>query len=224
MPAPITFVIPGVRTEGATRGARAAVSPVDPSIGQLKTSVTVTAERSAGDSNVRAEAVPGEDFVVLDIAGGPSLWLHPETAQELLQSQHDPLLARGGPTASPGEVVVPARLRWRLEEAAPAAGVTRGSFLGDVGLKAFHVITGIVEDKAADFAAEKIVEIVDSQVKEGVYKLQPDKLDPLKESPVAGGDADSLVLIHGTFSSTSGTFGKLWSEHPQLVAQLFKQF
>src|SRR5215216_5935823 len=107
MPAPITFVIPGVEAGGAARGARAAVSPVAPSIGHLKTSVTVTVQRGAGDPNVRAEAVPGEDFVVLDIAGGPSLWLHPETAQELLQSQHDPLLARGGPPASPGEVVVP---------------------------------------------------------------------------------------------------------------------
>jgi pimeloyl-ACP methyl ester carboxylesterase/tetratricopeptide (TPR) repeat protein len=203
------------------------VSVVDPSIGHLKTTVTVTTQRGAGDTNVRAEAVPGKDFVVLDIAGGPSLWLHPETAQELLQSQHDPLVARGGTTTTTGEVVVPARLRWRLEEAAPAAGATRGSFLGDVGLKAFHVITGIVEDEAADFAAEKIAEIVDSQVKPGVYQLQADKLVPLKdqdESPIAPGKADSLVLIHGTFSNTSGTFGKLWSEHPQLVAQLFKQF
>ena len=107
------------------------------------------------------------------------------------------------------------------------AGATRGSFLGDVRFEAFHVITGIAEDEAADFVASKVVETVDSQVNQGVYKLKPDKLDPLKEfepSPIAGGEVVSLVLIHGTFSSTSGTFGKLWSEHPQLVAQLFKRF
>jgi pimeloyl-ACP methyl ester carboxylesterase/tetratricopeptide (TPR) repeat protein len=224
MPSSITFVVPGVEAGGETRGARAAVSPVHPSIGRLKTSVTVTTQRGAGDSNVEVKADLDKDFVVLDIAGGPSLWLHPETAQELLQSQHDPLLARGRATTT-GEVVVPARLRWRLEEAAPAAGATRGSFLGDVGLQAFHIVTGIAEDKAADFAAEKIVEIVDSQVVPGVYQLQPDKLGPLKDpDDIAGGDAASLVLIHGTFSSTSGTFAKLWSEHPQLVARLFKQF
>lgn len=224
MSAPITFLIPGVSADGSTRGARAAAPP---SIGHLKASVTVTAQRGAGDSNVRTEAIPGEDIVVLDIAGGPSLWLHPETARDLLQSQHDPLLARGGASLATGEVPVPARLRWRLEDAAPVAGATRGAFLGDVQVQAVHIITGIVEDKAADFVASKVVKAFDSQVDPGVYRLQSETLDSLKgrpTSPIAGGDEASLVLVHGTFSQTSGTFGKLWSEHPQLVDQLFKRF
>ena len=32
------------------------------------------------------------------------------------------------------------------------------------------------------------------------------------------------MLIHGTFSETTGTFGKLWKEHPQLVDRLFDRF
>ena len=124
MSAPITFVIAGVSGDGSTRGARSAAPP---SIGHLKASVSLTAQRGAGDSNIRAEAIPGEDIVVLDIAGGPSLWLHPGTAQDLLQSQNDPLLARGGASLAAGEVPVPARLRWRLEDAAPVAGATRGA-------------------------------------------------------------------------------------------------
>jgi hypothetical protein len=82
MSAPITFVVPGVSADGSTRGARAAAPP---SIGHLKASVTVTAQRSAGDSNIRTQAVPGEEIVVIDIAGGPSLWLHPESARDLLR-------------------------------------------------------------------------------------------------------------------------------------------
>src|SRR4029077_8116220 len=37
-------------------------------------------------------------------------------------------------------------------------------------------------------------------------------------------DAASLVLVHGTFSETSGTFGKLWVEHPRLVRSLFTAY
>jgi tetratricopeptide (TPR) repeat protein len=105
-------------------------------------------------------------------------------------------------------------------------GATRG-FLGDVQVQAVHVITGIVEDKAADFVASKVVQAFDSQVDPGVYQLRPDTLDSLKERPkslITDGDEASLVLIHGTFSQTPGTFGKLWREHPQLVGQLFKSF
>ena len=117
MAAPVTFVVPGVRADrGATRGAGGAAFP----IGRAKDSITITAQRAAGESEVRTTAIPGEDVVVIEVAGGPELWLHPDTARDLLQSQHDPLLARGGAALAPGEVGVPARLRWRLEEGAPA--------------------------------------------------------------------------------------------------------
>ncbi|MBN9990792.1 hypothetical protein JND45_15770, partial [Listeria monocytogenes] len=84
-----------------------------------------------------------------------------------------------------------------------------------------------VEDKAAAFVASKVVKSFDSQVDPGVYRLQPDKLEPLKgrdTSAIAADDGASLVLIHGTFSQTTGTFGKLWTEHPELVAALFKSY
>ncbi|WP_316224880.1 MULTISPECIES: CHAT domain-containing protein [unclassified Bradyrhizobium] len=222
MSAPITFVITGVRADGATRGARTAVPSAK---GRLKDSAILTAQRGAGDSEIRSSAVPGEDIVIIDIASGPSLWLHPESARDLLQSQHDPL-ARGASPLSPGEVRVPSRLRWRLEEATSAPRGAR-SFLGDVQVQAVHLVTGIIEDKAADFVASKVVKAFDSQVDPGVYRLQPDVLEPLKgraTSPITDGSAPSLVLIHGTFSQTSGTFGKLWTEHPQLVDLLFKRF
>jgi hypothetical protein len=192
----------------------------------VKASVTVTAQRGPGESNIQTQAVPGEDIVVVDIAGGPSLWLHPETARDLLESQYDPLLAREVAPLGAGEVRVPARLRWRLEDATPVSPVTR-SFLGDVQVQAVHVITGIVEDQAADFVASKVVRAFDSQVDPGVYRLRPDSLDSLQGHPkslIADGDEVSLVLIHGTFSQTLGTFGKLWTEHPQIVDQLFKSF
>jgi hypothetical protein len=224
MVAPITFVVPGVRADrGATRGAGGAAFP----IGRAKDSITVTAQRSAGESEVRTTAIPGEDVVLIEVAGGPQLWLHPDTARELLQSQQDdPLLSRGATTLAPDEVRVSARLQWRLEEGVPVPGATRG-FLGDVLVRAFHVVTGIAEDKAADFAASKVVQAFDSKVGAGVYRLDrrlPESFKGATPSRIVSGEAPSLVLIHGTFSETTGTFGKLWKEHPQLVDLLFKRF
>jgi hypothetical protein len=223
MAAPITFVVPGVRADrGATRGAGGAAFP----IGRAKDSITVTAQRAAGESEVRTTAIPGEDVVLIEVAGGPELWLHPDTARELLQSQQDPLLARGGAPLAQGEVRVSARLQWRLEEGALVPGATRG-FLGDVLVRAFHVLTGFAEDKATDFAASKVVQAFDSKVDPGVYQLDrrlPESFKGKTQSRIASGEAPSLVLIHGTFSETTGTFGKLWKEHPQLVDVLFDRF
>lgn len=223
MAAPITFVVPGIRADrGSTRGAGDAAFP----IGRAKDSITITAQRAAGDSEVRTTAIPGEDVVLIEVAGGPELWLHPDTARDLMQSQQDPLLARGGAALAPGEVRVYARLQWRLEEGTPVPGATRG-FLGDVLVRAFHVVTGFAEDKAADFVASKVVQAFDSKVDPGVYQLDrrlPESFKGRPQSSIASGQAPSLVLIHGTFSETTGTFGKLWKEHPQLVDVLFDRF
>jgi tetratricopeptide (TPR) repeat protein len=179
---------------------------------------------------VRMEAVPGEDAVVVHVAGGPALFLHPEHASELLSAQHDPARERSAVDSDlrTGEIRVPSRLQWRHEEGIPARGATRG-FLGDVLVQAIDVVTGLAVDKAADFVASKVVKRFDSRVDPdtGVYRLDAKRLIPLKgQSPgaFAAADGASLVLIHGTFSETSGSFGKLWSEHPQLVRSLFTQY
>jgi tetratricopeptide (TPR) repeat protein len=225
MPAPVTFVASGVRREGASRGGTGI--PVA-GIGRVKQSVLLTSTRAAQEPDVRMEAVPGQDALVIHVAGGPALWLHPEHARELLLAQQDPASARSATDGDvrDGEIRIPSRLQWKLEEGVPARGAARG-FLGDVLVEAIDVITGLAVDKAADFAASKVVEHFDSRVDQGVYRLKPERLTPLKGEPngaFAASRGHSLVLVHGTFSETSGTFGKLWSEHPQLVRSLFKAY
>ncbi|MDQ3445683.1 MAG: hypothetical protein M3496_05830, partial [Pseudomonadota bacterium] len=84
---PIVFIVPGqAQPVGATRGAAPAPLPAGLLHGVLKQSVRVGAQRGAGDE-VRVSAVPGEDVVVLHIAGGPALTLHPETARDLMLAQ-----------------------------------------------------------------------------------------------------------------------------------------
>src|SRR4051794_39006057 len=80
---PITFVVPGLEslTADRSRGAvRAPTTPV-PTQGRIKQSVHVGAARGEG-AEVRVTAVPGEDVIVLHLAGGPELMLHPDNARD----------------------------------------------------------------------------------------------------------------------------------------------
>ncbi len=230
--APITFVIPGVRQDGASRSGNIGTPPppAPDGPGHVKARVLVAAHR--GGDAVRVTAVPGEDVVVLHIAGGPVLTLHPATAAALMRGQ-------GGATRSAaraagsdeGEVQVSAQLRWQgLEQAAPSRS---GGFLGQVLLSAFEVVTGLVRDRAVDFVASQVVKKVDGQVEAGVYELSPQALTPLKGSgrlraalpaPADPAKQPLLVLIHGTFVDTVSTFGKMWVQHPQAVRDLFAHY
>lgn len=222
---PITFIVPGQRQ--ASRGSGAAELRAGEVQGRVKEAVRLSARRGSGEA-VRVTAVPGEDVVVLRIAGGPVLTLHPETARDLMLGQGG--AKRSGNAAAPREVEVPVQLRWRgLEQAAPTRS---GGFLGEVLLSAFEVVTDLLKDKAADFVAGQVVAKVDGQVDAGVYALAADGLQPLKGSgrklaqvpAAAAGAGPMLVLIHGTFVDTHSTFGKLWAMHPQRVAELFAHY
>ncbi|MCB1905890.1 MAG: CHAT domain-containing protein [Rhodocyclaceae bacterium] len=223
----IVFIVPGDSLgAGATRGGGAADAALVPGLeGEIRASVRV-AQRRDGGADHRLAATPGEDVVVLQIDGGPQLVLHPENARDLLRAQSEQL--RGGAGgASAGELRVPAELRWSgLEQAATSArGASRG-FLGKVALKLFQII----RPKAAKLVGHKLVQKIDGQVSEGVYALRREDLKPLAgEAPVAekGIMAErgrALVLIHGTFSNTAGTFAKLWSHHPGQVGALFDYY
>ena len=226
---PITFVVPGQRQAsrgGGLPGQPLALSGTSGIPGQVKDSVRVGARRGSGES-VRVTAVPGEDVVVLQIAGGPALVLHPATARDLRLGQGT--AKRGTALAEDSlDVVVPSQLRWRgLEAAAPTRS---GGFLGDVLLTAFEVLTGFTKDKAVSFVASQVVRKVDGQVDAGVYALRREALTPLKGSGLKVAQVPApnnplteplLVLIHGTFVDTFSTFGKLWALHPQRVNELF---
>ena len=237
---PITFVVRGAvdaMPAAATRGAGAGAAPALPGAlvrGQLKHSVRLRAVRAGGAAGgeVRVQAVPGRDVVVLQLAGGPALILHPEHARDLMRAQQ--VGNTRSATPADAEVSVPTELRWHgLEQAGSAArgggSATRG-LLGSVLLAGFDIVSGAGGDALADLAAKKVAERVDAQVVPGVYALQAQALPLLKSAGVAplaalpAGDGPLLVFIHGTFSNTAHAFGKLWSLHPQRVAALFRQY
>ncbi|MEO8296694.1 MAG: CHAT domain-containing protein [Burkholderiales bacterium] len=234
---PITFVVPGQRLDAVTRSSGSGPLAVPLGLGgTLKASVRLGALRS-GSPPQRLVAVPGRDVVVLHVANGPSLVLHPATARDLLMAQsgtaRGSVATRGGGSRSepaPTTVEVPLQLRWQgLESTAVATrGATRG-WLGDVLLAGLDIVTDHLKDKAQDYVAGELVERIDAQVDEGVYALQPRALSKLKSQPRVptlpdAQGAPTLVLVHGTFSNTADGFGKLWTQHPQRVQALFKHY
>src|SRR3990167_11547106 len=78
----ITFIVPGRLQEPAAGAAAVRGRPR----GRSSASVLVGAPRGNGDA-VRLTARPGEDVVVLTVANGPTLVLHPENARDLLLAQ-----------------------------------------------------------------------------------------------------------------------------------------
>ena len=233
---PITFVVPGQSSpqSRATRGAlaRDGAAPTVPGLdrGRIKASVELRPTRAGGRVEV-VEVKPGSDVVVLEITGGPALVLHPETARDLLLAQEGVSRARGARGAGPADrIEVPFRLRWSGIDDDVATRGTRGA-LGDAIISAFHVVTDVFKGPAADFTASKIVEKVDAQVVDGVYELDAKSLPVLKDAseprerlPARSVDGPALVFLHGTFSSTQGTFQKLWANHPGQVETLFRYY
>ena len=235
-PSPITFVLAGSRqVQQAAAAVRSAAPPSLPAgltRGRIKQSARVGAQRG-GARDIRMVAIPGEDVVVLHVAGGPALVLHPESARDLLLAQAATQQDRGaGRTRDDeGEVRVPASLQWTgLDQDPTQRGRTRGA-QGSVRLSAIEIVTGLGTDIAADFAASEVVRRVDAQVDPGVFRLSVDALPKLKGTrspprpiPSAPDGEPLLVLLHGTMSETSGSFSQLWIQHPQLVRSLFEHY
>jgi tetratricopeptide (TPR) repeat protein/pimeloyl-ACP methyl ester carboxylesterase len=192
--------------------------------GSVKYCVQIAVRRGMG-SEVTLNVDTSKDVMAVHIANGPVLVLHPETARDLFEAQqsHESRSAHGAES-----VRIPAQLVW--DGQAQAQGQTRGASRGAIGtvlVKLIQIITGIGKDAVADTVAGQASERIDNQVAPGLYSLNPRMLGPLKGTPVTPSviaGKPMLVLLHGTFSSTQGTFGKFWSDHPVKVANLFSAY
>jgi pimeloyl-ACP methyl ester carboxylesterase len=224
-PSEITFIVTG--TAQGLEGIESA-----PSGASVRSAVRVGARRGNA-TVVRVKAKVGEDVVRVRIANGPTLYLHPENALELMRAQTGgvPEARRGGPAEAlpDDEVTVPSQLAWRGLDSPANVPTTRGKIsLGDVVVDGIDVITGLVKGKLENKAAAGIVSKFDDHIDAGVYALNRQSLEPLKGKPkvsgIGGTGGPILVLVHGTFSDTKGTFDKLWQMHSDRVADLFARY
>ncbi len=237
---PTDAIIFAVRGQaGGTRGATQDSLALGAGFGRGRVAQSVRVAASRGSSEtVQLSARPGLDVVVLHMANGPSLVLHPETARDLMLAQAGGAArpaSRG--TSSGGGIVVPTELAWQDVAASSApGGASRGASRGRLGqalLSGIDIVSDLLSGPAARYTAAQIAARVDQQVDPGLYLLpqqafgQPlkgngQKLARLSPPPAAGDPV--LVLLHGTFSHTQGTFGKLWQHHPGRVHDLFAHY
>ena len=219
----IEFLVPG--TAEAPHATRAGGLAAAQGSFAVRHAVRVALQRGEQQWQ-RATAEPGQDIVVLKLAGGPELVLHPQTARALLEAQRAP--AARGAARPAGSVLVPAGLAWDTT-GSPPDHASRGD-LSKVLLDGFQVLRRPLGGPAAALTADAVAARFDGQVLGGVHRLAAAALAPLEAAtrldmvPAPEPGARLLVLIHGTFSSTAGTFGKLWSAHPALVDRLFERY
>ncbi|WP_448107205.1 CHAT domain-containing protein [Pseudomonas azerbaijanoccidentalis] len=220
----ITFVVSGHEQNASGLGAPLQL-PAGLSEGTVKYSVQVAVRRGTA-SEVSLNVDPDKDLMAVHVANGPVLILNPATARELFLAQQNSA-SRSAQGAD--SVRIPAQLAWdgQAEIQEQTRGRSRGP-IGKVLVKLIQIIVGVGKDDVADAAARSASKKVDSQVDPGLYRLNEKVLDSLKGSAQATdivvGDKPLLVLLHGTFSSTHGTFGRLWADHPEKVKRLFASY
>ena len=184
----ITFIVPGQLQTPAKRADAPGTLKASVRVGNVRGGVL---DGAATGSTVRVVARPGEDVVVLTIAGGPTLVLHPQDARDLMLAQAaaaDDANApkRGGATrgAAGADTVVAAQLGWPTAGLDPSRAATRG--IGQAILSGFEVVTNLLKDPASKLVAAAATRHVDEQVAAGVYRLRADALSALKGTPCAG--------------------------------------
>ena len=232
----IKFVVSGElrppETGVLARGAAPTSLPAGLPRGKVRQSVRVAAHRGEG-ADIRLAATPGKDVVVLHIAGGPVLVLHPEHARDLLLAQggvgrsrdgvgRNELAARRGPgsgqlaVAGPGVV---AAARCPPSSAGKRAG--RGHRHRHRRRQGHRSgFRGVGSRSTSRFAGGS--RRLSSSRPESLPKLKG-TASPLSQLGAPDGEP-LLVLVHGTFCDTSGTFGKLWLQHPERVKALFDHY
>ncbi|MBQ5946539.1 CHAT domain-containing protein [Massilia sp. ST3] len=207
----LTFRISGAPIEGTSRDQlmeSLGGGGMDAELFSLQT------HRSAGRA-VDRDVQPGEDIVVLKLASGPALFLHPDSARALLIAGM-PTTRDGKDSGDAAVVGVSSSLPWSED------GPTRslGSWASGVALEWFGILRRKSGQSLAERGADWIRQQFDKPERQGLYRLTssapPDEMDPADRIPVlklpAQPDAPILVLVHGTFSTTAGTFRHLWTK------------
>ncbi|MBT1076870.1 DUF7379 domain-containing protein [Geobacter grbiciae] len=163
----------------------------------------ISAARSGGTETPVIES-RSDDIVEVELEDGTRFW----TSQERLRTE---VLGLAGTRGADGVVELPATIDRR--------GASRG-LIGKIVIKTLKFFNIDVAEKAARFIAEKLENHLlgtkDENRGPGLYRFLPG--DELAITPVSEAvldlpaDRPSLLFLHGTASSTTGSFGKLWTD------------
>jgi len=197
---PTKIRIPGTEIDAAAPAVPEVLQSVF-SIRSVK-SFEISTARACGADTPVIESLP-DDVVEVELEDGSRFW----TTQERLRTE---IFSQVGSRGAEGEVQLPATLDRR--------SVARG-LVGRIVIKTLKFFQVDIAEKAARFIAGKLEDHLLGKTEEGrgpgLYRLLPG--DALKLAPVSEAmaplpaDRPSLLFLHGTASSTAGSFGKLWT-------------
>jgi triacylglycerol esterase/lipase EstA (alpha/beta hydrolase family) len=172
----------------------------------VKDAARVQTARAAG-SVVSLEGLRPDDVVEIELQDGLRIWSRVEDVPRDFARQSQRGQVTGDTFEMPSEVTIGPKSRsW-----------------GGWAVKALKVVGIDVEEKIADFVAAH----VEGQLQPGpgLYRCAED--DPTRLTPVSSldGKGPVLVFLHGTASSTSGSFSGLWEvQGGSLIKPLFNYY
>jgi len=160
-----------------------------------KTAPVAAVNLAAGDRTVSTvrldldEYSGSDSFCELELADGNLVWLRPE---ELPQSGYFEISAQRD-----GQVELTPRR-------------TRERGFGEVAVRLLKVFKFKPAEIAGGVARDRLVEYLEREVKAGLFQFGdgPSVLEPVVNSRLSG-KQPCLLMLHGTFSSTEGSFGGL---------------
>jgi pimeloyl-ACP methyl ester carboxylesterase/tetratricopeptide (TPR) repeat protein len=170
----------------------------------VRTFVMAAPERGSGAEGVQEVVARPDEIMELEMEDGIRLWM---TVEEYLRD-FAPQEQRGaGSVGSP--LRIGASLSMQTRERGLFKWIVKGLSLIGIDL--------------AEGSAEKLAQLIDTKKGlNGLYNvsLAADRLTLNPLPPFSGGSEPLLVFIHGTMSSTEGSFGGLWSDRADVRQRL----
>jgi pimeloyl-ACP methyl ester carboxylesterase/tetratricopeptide (TPR) repeat protein len=197
-----TLRVTGVRERG-----QQSVLDQGPLKGKVRVKDAALVQRSrAGATTVTFEGLQPDDVVEIELQDGLRIWTRVENVPR-------DFAARSQRGQADGAIELPSELV-----------IGPGSrALGGWAIKAMKVLGIDIEEKILDFVSDK----VEGQLKPGpgLYRCSEDNADALQPVRSLDGSGPTLVFLHGTASSTSGSFAGLWNpQGGSLIKPLFKHY
>ncbi|HEX6707145.1 MAG TPA: CHAT domain-containing protein [Albitalea sp.] len=165
--------------------------------------------RGARTATPPAEAAPapaGRSVCEVEFDTGARLWLRPETLYELFGARPD----RGA--------AIEDREDWIIDPTVPGEASTRGvrDTIVSVAMWGVSLAKGVLKGAAIGKPVYNLAESIEQRLhdgrKPGVYTLSLIASEPVLEpsAQIAKSKKPLLVFLHGTLSSATGSFGRLW--------------
>ena len=174
----------------------------------ITTRYSVSFRADRGAAKERSVDVDDLDVVELEMEDGQRLWVRVDE----LENEFGITLNRSGDTPEDGAIRIPTSL--------PMDGRTRG--LGSWAIKGLKIIGIDIAGSITDFVKGKVEGGLAPGA--GLYRCSGTAATDLKPVNSIDKSLPILVFLHGTASSTDGSFGALWQGNARPIGDLLSHY